>query len=309
MLGATLLLPAAPAVASPIESLQQQAAQLSQQMLLEQLQIGGYQRQRTAALQEVDADDAQLSVLQQRMDATRHRLSQDTAELRNAAVTAYVTGGTEVAGTNALFSSSPAQSASTVYTQVLTNSLSSALHALQADRRALKIEEATEAELAATAQKQEEQASTLLADAQTTEANLAQQKSQVTGQLAVAMEQQQQAEEQAAAAAAAPPSAGSGGGSGATGGTGGGLPALPPFLVCVVQAESGGNYEAVSPTGQYMGAFQFSQPTWNEAALLAGIPSLVGVPPTSASARDQDLLAIALYDADGEQPWYDPCRS
>ena len=58
-----------------------------------------------------------------------------------------------------------------------------------------------------------------------------------------------------------------------------------------------------------MGAFQFSQPTWNEAAQLAGMPSLVGVAPTAASPRDQDLLAIALYNADGEQPWYDPCRS
>jgi hypothetical protein len=58
-----------------------------------------------------------------------------------------------------------------------------------------------------------------------------------------------------------------------------------------------------------MGAFQFSQSTWNEAAQLAGLPGLVGVPPNDASKADQDTLAIALYDADGEQPWYDPCRS
>jgi peptidoglycan hydrolase CwlO-like protein len=86
-------------------------------------------------------------------------------------------------------------------------------------------------------------------------------------------------------------------------------PTLPPFLQCVIQAESGGNYGAVSPGGTYMGAFQFSQATWNEAAILAGLPQLVGVPPNEASPADQDALAIALYTADGEQPWYDPCTS
>ncbi|HTX64036.1 MAG TPA: transglycosylase family protein, partial [Acidimicrobiales bacterium] len=94
-----------------------------------------------------------------------------------------------------------------------------------------------------------------------------------------------------------------------TTGTTGALPQLNSFLSCVVQAESGGDYQAISPTGQYMGAFQFAQPTWNEAAQLAGIPSLAGVAPYTASPRDQDLLAIALYDADGEQPWYDPCNT
>jgi hypothetical protein len=76
----------------------------------------------------------------------------------------------------------------------------------------------------------------------------------------------------------------------------------------VVQAESGGNYQAVSPDGLYRGAFQFSQGTWNVAAQLAGLPQLVGVPPNEASKADQDTLAIALYKADGEQPWTDSCR-
>jgi Transglycosylase-like domain len=56
-----------------------------------------------------------------------------------------------------------------------------------------------------------------------------------------------------------------------------------------------------------MGAFQFSQPTWNEAAGLAGLPALDGVRPNTATKADQDTLAVALYNADGRQPWYDPC--
>jgi hypothetical protein len=84
---------------------------------------------------------------------------------------------------------------------------------------------------------------------------------------------------------------------------------LNAFLQCVLQAESGGNYAAVSPNGLYMGGFQFSQTTWNAAAQLAGRPDLIGVPPNQASPADQDALAIALYAADGQTPWYDPCRT
>jgi len=59
----------------------------------------------------------------------------------------------------------------------------------------------------------------------------------------------------------------------------------------------------VSPNGLYMGAFQFSQPTWNYAARGAGRPDLVGIPPNKASKADQDTLAVALYALDGERPW------
>ena len=82
-------------------------------------------------------------------------------------------------------------------------------------------------------------------------------------------------------------------------------PALPPFLACVLQAESGGNYGAVSPGGTYMGGFQFSQATWNQAAVLAGMPQLVNVPPNQATPAEQDALAIAHSQADGKQPWND----
>jgi hypothetical protein len=85
---------------------------------------------------------------------------------------------------------------------------------------------------------------------------------------------------------------------------------LNAFLQCVVQAESGGDYGAVSPGGTYMGAFQFSQSTWNMAALAAGRPDLVGVHPNLASKADQDTVAVALYALDGERPWLgDRCSS
>jgi peptidoglycan hydrolase CwlO-like protein len=94
-----------------------------------------------------------------------------------------------------------------------------------------------------------------------------------------------------------------------SGASSGGDPSLPPFLRCVLQAESGGNYSAVSPGGTYMGGFQFSQATWNQAAALAGMPQLINVPPNEATPAQQDDLAIALYNADGQQPWNDSCAT
>ena len=51
-----------------------------------------------------------------------------------------------------------------------------------------------------------------------------------------------------------------------------------PFLTCVRARESGGYYGAVNPSGPYLGAYQFYQPTWNAAANHAGRSDLVGVP-------------------------------
>jgi len=305
VLGATLCSPVAPAGANSISGLQQEAAALSKQMLLEQLQIDGFQQQRVTDMAKVAQDDALLQTLQAQLEADRHRIGEDVLQLRSAAVKDYVDGGTQVDGTNPLFAGTPSNGATTVYTQTMTGDLTVAVSHLQSDRRALRAEQATQEQVIAQVQRQLAGASAALVSAQTTEQNLSQQKASVTGELAVAIAQQQSAEAAAARATAAAntPQTGSGPASPPAG-----LPQLPPFLQCVVQAESGGNYQAVSPTGQYMGAFQFSQPTWNEAARLAGMPSLIGVPPYEASPRDQDLLAIALYNADGEQPWYDPCR-
>jgi peptidoglycan hydrolase CwlO-like protein len=76
-----------------------------------------------------------------------------------------------------------------------------------------------------------------------------------------------------------------------------------PFLTCVRQRESGGNYGAVNPAGPYLGAYQFLQSTWNVTAAHAGRGDLVGVPANLASAYDQDEMAWALYQWQGTAPW------
>lgn len=66
--------------------------------------------------------------------------------------------------------------------------------------------------------------------------------------------------------------------------------------------ESGGRYDAVSPSGRYRGAYQFSQTTWDWVASFAN-PALAGVDPITASVADQDSHARALYERQGARPW------
>jgi len=332
---ATLFWPGAPAGAGQISNLQAQAQQLAHEMLLEQLQVGGYQEQHNAAELQVLSDELLLTETQARITGLQQRISRDTGMLAHEAVTAYVENGTAADAADPLFGNQQTSAARTTYDRVVTGDLNVAIDVMRSDRQALAAQVVARRRIVGEDQAAVSQAATMLGKAQYTEQILQNQHASVTAQLSAALAQQQAAQAAAAAAAVAAaqaqaatqaaaaaqaqaaaqahaaqtPSVQPTSGSAPPGGATPGTPTLNPFLQCVVQAESGGDYQAVSPTGQYMGAFQFSQPTWNEAAGLAGMPSLVGVAPNTASPADQDALAIALYAADGQQPWYDPCRT
>ncbi|HEX4306607.1 MAG TPA: transglycosylase family protein [Solirubrobacterales bacterium] len=66
-------------------------------------------------------------------------------------------------------------------------------------------------------------------------------------------------------------------------------------LEAIAACESGGNPEAVSPDGTYMGLFQFDQGTWES---VGGTGS-----PTEAPAAEQDYRAALLYSESGSSPW------
>ena len=85
--------------------------------------------------------------------------------------------------------------------------------------------------------------------------------------------------------------------------------AADPFLTCTRGHESdgAGGYAAISPGGQYRGAYQFDQSTWNSAAHLAGRDDLAGVDPATAVPADQDLLAMTLFRSRGAGPWGNRC--
>ena len=322
---AMVVVPTGPVAADQVSNLKAQATQIAQDLVLEQLQIGAYQQQYDVDIAKVHRDEAVIGSSEKQIQTDISRVRSDSKRLRSEAVSAYINLDPEVSGTEALFEDQKEASTRAVYEEVASGDIALTIAGLHADENGLRAERATLEQQKAQDQATTNQVATLANAARQIEVQLASKESEITGQLGVAVAQQQAA--QAAAAAAAvraaqakaaaaaatssasrPPSATtSTTPQGSAASTSSGDPPLPPFLQCVLQAESGGNYGAVSPGGTYMGGFQFSQATWNEAAQLAGMPQLINVPPNEATPAEQDDLAIALYEADGGQSWNDSC--
>jgi peptidoglycan hydrolase CwlO-like protein len=321
-----------PAGADQISDLQSQAKVISQQLIEEQLQVGAYQQQYSVASAKVASDASAIAQINQQIDQDQSQIDQKAAVVRRQAIRSYMDYGTGSSGSDsALFGGNQQTSQeASEYDAIGVGNITTTLDQLRTAQRTLQAHQSALRQQQAQDQSDQDQQATTLSQANGSQAHLESLQTQVTGQLATAVAAQAAAQAKAAAAAVAsaqraaaakaaatkaaaqattvanaPAStagAPSGGPSSPPAG-GGSDPALNPFLQCVVQAESGGNYQAVSPNGLYMGAFQFSQSTWNTAAAAAGRPDLVGVPPNTASKADKDTVAVALYALDGERPW------
>jgi Transglycosylase-like domain len=327
-----VVLASRPAGADDVSDLQAQAAQLGQAILRQQLEMGGLQQQYSVAADKVQLLEASIGNTRTDIEHDEQQITVDLDHLRRASLFAYMTAGSAAGSSSSqVFAPSDRSAqAEAVYRNLVAGDVTVMLDQLSSDRARLRAREQTLQQEQAAAQDAQQSAAALLNQSQQVEGQLESEQSQVTGRLAVAIAQQQAAEAAAAAAAiraaeeaaaeqaaaeqraqaqqaasqttvtqaptviAAPASTGSG-------------PALNTFLQCALQAESGGDYTVVSSNGQYFGGFQFSQPAWDEAAQLAGQPSLVGVQPNTATPAQQNELAVALYGADGSSPWYDPC--
>ncbi|HXX90471.1 MAG TPA: transglycosylase family protein [Acidimicrobiales bacterium] len=315
---------ARPAGADQIGDLKAQAAAISQRLLQDRLEIDAYQQQYSIISQRVTADALGVAALDQEVSQDQQRIALSMQRVREQAIRSYMTADTEASSTvDALFAGNvETEQIAQEYTGIATGNIETALDQLRADQRTLQGDRATLQAQQSRDQGDEEGQATALGQAEDTARQLASLQSQVTGQLATAVAEQaaaQAAKAKAAVVAAQKPvperSVSTTSGAPTSGAptpppSSGSDPALNPFLQCVVQAESGGNYQAVSPDGMYMGAFQFTQATWNLAAQAAGRPDLVGVPPNLASKADQDTVAVALYALDGQQPWLgDRCSS
>lgn len=79
------------------------------------------------------------------------------------------------------------------------------------------------------------------------------------------------------------------------------------YLACVKETESRGDYSAVSPDGQFFGAYQIDQVTWNNTAQHAGLLNVYDIQPNLAAPADQDQLALALLTWQGTSPWAGDC--
>ncbi len=329
---AAIAVAAGPAAADQVSDLKAQASQIARDLVLEQLQVGALQEQYGVDVAKVQRDQTEIGSTQNKIHADVTRVSRDRKRLQTEAVAAYINTGSAPGATPAMFEGNQNEElARTEYEDVVSGDINLAIDALHIDQNEMQAQRATLEQQEAQDQATTNQEATFASAARQTETQLQSKQSEVTGKLAVAVAQQQAAQAAAAAAAvraaqaganrATPtstqptPSAASTASAPITASapsadsTSSGDPSLPPFLQCVLRTESGGNYAAVSPGGTYLGGFQFSQATWNQAAQLAGLPQLINVPPNQATPAEQDDLAIALYQADGQQPWYDPCRS
>ena len=324
-----------PAGAATVGDLRSEAATVSQRLVLEQLQDDAALQATSVASARVTADDQAIAQIEQQLTADQKAIDQHLHVVQNQAIESYINSGADSSSSDTtLFDggTTQAQEASE-YASLAVGNITTQMDQLHTAQQKLQAQEA--ALQARQNQDRADQArqSADLAQANAATAALQAQQAQVTGQLASAVAAQQAAQRQAAAAAVARASKSSPrttttatiatvsstanpaptattsspapSGSSSNGDPYPNLPdpALNAFLTCVVQAESGGDYSIVSPNGIYMGAFQFSQPTWNTAASAAGLPLLVGVPPNEATKPEQETVAVALYAMDGEQPW------
>ena len=307
---------AAPAGADQVGSLKAQAKTISEELVQEQLEAGAYQQQYSVASAQVARDQRAIASLQTEIATDRYQVTRRLHLVQRLAVESYILNGSVSAGSGAaLF----AENVSTVqsadeYATISIGNLNEAVEGLRVAKRNEQNQQQSLIRQRTLDQSTQVQQASYLAQANASVQRMQTVQSEVTGQLAVAVAQQNAALARTAVAAvttarkatvqrssgtsSVPSSSGVAPPTSSTTD-----PTLPPFLACVVQAESGGDYQAVSPNGLYMGAFQFSQSTWNFAAQAANRPDLVGVPPNLASKADQDTLAVTLFALDGERPW------
>ena len=329
-----------PAAADQVADLQAQATAISQQLVEAQLQAEAYQQQYSVVSARVSAEARTVAQIGAQITQVQQLISARDGEVRRQAIRSYMNYGTGTASSSAVLfggSQETAQAASE-YSSIAVGNITTAVDLLRTAQDTLQAHQATLRQQEAADQSDEARQADVLGQADSSTTHLESLHAQVTGQLAAAVAAQAAAAAAAVAAAQrvaarasanrapanrapatteapAPTAPGSteGGtpvtttttGAAASGGGGGGGtdPELNSFLQCVVQAESGGDYGVVSPNGLYMGAFQFSQSTWDIAAQAAGRPDLVGVPPNVASKADQDAVAVALFALDGGRPW------
>ena len=196
------LAPPATAGAQSVSSLQEQAAQVSHQLNVEQSQLVIDQERYFTAAQKVGQDEQAVAAMQAQIDAVQARTRTDSQHLRDVAIQAYVHDGSGTDNViDAFTGSSGAQAARTVYQQVAAGDVAVAVAQLQTDRGILQLQESDLQRVTSQDEADRQVANSIVSQTQSVTEQLSQQSAEISGQLAVAVAQERAA--QAAAAAAA----------------------------------------------------------------------------------------------------------
>jgi len=313
-----------PAGADSVGDLRAQATTVAEELVRAELEVDADQQQYSVVSQRLAADGQAVAATEGQITDDERRVWRDTGRLRQDAVDSYMSAGSGAPSADVVLFSGSADEVSLAreYGSIAAGNVQDVLDRLHGAEASLRVRETALRHIEAVDQADEATQSAALTAATDTARQEEAVQSTVTGELAAAVSAEAAARSAAAAAAVRaaearattrPPTAvrrPSSTTPSTTSSTAGPVstaspadPALNAYLQCVVARESGGDYQDVSPNGMYMGAFQFSQSTWNMAAQAAGLPGLVGVPPNEASKADQDAVAVALYALDGDQPW------
>ncbi len=86
-----------------MSNLKAQAAQIAQDLVLEQLQIGSYKQRYDVDIAKVQRDEAVIGSSEHQIQADISRVRRDRKRLQSEAVSAYINVDPEVNGTEALF--------------------------------------------------------------------------------------------------------------------------------------------------------------------------------------------------------------
>ena len=311
--------PVRPAAADQVASLSAQARTISQELLTEQLEANSYQQQYSVASAQVAADERAIAATRAEIRSDRSQIVRRLHEVGRLAIASYELDRSAAAGSIFEENVDTVQSANE-YSTITIGNLTQAVAQLHSAQRSVQATLATLVVQSGRDHTEQAAQAAYLAQSTAAVSQMETIQAKVTGQLAAAVAQQDTALGHAAVAAvvtAQRATAQKSGGTSPAPAPGAIVvsvnttdPALNAYLQCVEQAESGGDYQAVSPNGEYLGAFQFSQATWNYAARAAGLSNLVGLPPNEATKAEQDAVAVALYSLDGDRPWLgDRCSS
>src|ERR1700722_9040945 len=196
---ATVVVSPGTVAADQVSDLKAQAAQIAQDLVLEQLQIGADQQEYDVDSAKVQRDKAEIGSTQDQIQSDTLRVSRDRQRLQAEAVSAYVHMDPS---DGVLFEGNQSDAfAKAEYEDVTTGDTELTIGILQADENGLRAERATLDQQQAQDQAITNQEATRASAAREAQGALNTKQSEITGQLVAAVAQQQAV--QAAAAAKA----------------------------------------------------------------------------------------------------------
>ncbi|HMK63316.1 MAG TPA: NlpC/P60 family protein [Acidimicrobiales bacterium] len=183
-----------------LQGAQAEAAQVEGQLQSDGTRLDELAQQYETAQQQVASLDAQLTAVEAQVAQTQARVSATEAVLRHEALVSYMSGATD-ASFASIFTAPDAQASVTrEYEDLAGANLSNTVDTLNAEERALAVQQAQVASTEAQARAGEAQVAASEQQAQQVAAQQQSELSQVKGQVATLLAQQQQAQQALAAA-------------------------------------------------------------------------------------------------------------